>query len=233
MTPPAILIIDDDKELQGYLSEYLEARGAKTTACSHANLAMPFLEKNKVDICILDVNMPALNGFDLARQIREIHPNLPFLFLSGQNGKNDRIQGLKLGADDYITKPFSLEELFLRIQNILHRYQQKQQEPEPEEKVHKSTIGHFVVNWHARTLEHFNQPVKLSEIECQILKMLCDSKNELVPRETIIDAVWGTFDEYKSRSLNVYIAKLRKCLSLDKQLEILNVHGRGYKLICK
>jgi len=226
-----VLLVDDDKEMLEYTSEYLQAKGLETHCCSRAQLVLPFLDNNPADICVLDVNMPVINGFELAEQIKQKHPELPFLFLSGQTAKEHRISGLKIGADDYIIKPFSLEELFLRIQIILNRKSRNREENTNHSRVFY--LGKIAFDSDYRLLNFLENSIRLSSIENQILTILCKHGNECVSRSELMNHVWGDTDIYKSRSLNVYINKLRKYLETEPDIEIVNEHGKGYKLVFK
>ena len=224
-----ILLVDDDSILSQMTREYLEA---KDLAVQIAETAMEGLEKFKnhaFDLCILDVKMPFKDGFELAEEIRALNQEVPIVFLSGQTEREDRIKGLVVGADDYITKPFSMEELYLRIKVILRRVQAQQKSSE----YHNYQLGIFEFDATSRELKQMTGIVKLSAIEAKLLQLFCENQNELVTRELALKRIWGDDQNFRGRSLNVYVSKLRTFFKSDPNIEFLNIHGSGYKMVIK
>lgn len=227
-----ILLVDDDVVIGPVVKDYLESKDFEVVLIQDSTRALDVIHEVHFDACILDVKMPGKSGFELAIEINERYPNLPFLFLTGESGKLQKIQGLTIGADDYILKPFNLEELCLRLNVVTRRSKAKNNN---EDKPEKYTIGNYVFNPNSRTLLEKTNSMeqRLSAIESQLLQMFCEHKEGIVDREQALKKIWS--DEYmlKTRSLNVYVGKLRTCLSNDKSIEILNVHGKGYQLVVK
>lgn len=227
-----VLLVDDDSEFAELVKEYLEAKGDKVHVVNAPGYAVDVVEREPIDVCILDINMPGMDGFELAALLKEKFQELPFVFLSGQGGKEERLKGLYLGADDYMVKPFSLEELHLRIHGIMRRiYKQPTiREAKAEKMIY---LGKIVFDPDYQQLNVIKRIVRLTSIENRLLKILCDHLNNAVSREEIMQGIWGNFDEYKSKSLNVYITRLRKYLEDEPNAEILNLHGEGYKLVAR
>jgi two-component system, OmpR family, response regulator len=229
MEVPHLLIIDDEVQFSELTKEYLETKGF-TIILKHDGLAgLEAFKSTFFDLCILDVKMPKKDGFTLAREMRLLNEHIPIIFLTGQSLKEDRIKGLMLGADDYLTKPFSLEELYLRIKAILKRVKVQQKTREVE--IFKS--GETVFNAQLRELQVADKHIKLTSIESKLLKLLFENENAVLTREVAMKYIWGDEEHFREYSLNVYISKIRKFLKDDPSLEILNLHGEGYKLITK
>ncbi len=224
----SILLAEDDPNLGPLLKNYLEAREYKCTLVSDGAEAMKIFRKEKFDVLILDVMMPELDGFTLAKGIREIDPHIPVIFLTAKNLKEDVIEGFKSGADDYMTKPFSMEELIYRIEAILRR-SAKRLSNTPAESY---TIGKFTFDVAKQLLTFEDESRKLTTKESELLELLCIHSNEVLERNFALKAIWIDDNYFNARSMDVYITKLRKYLSLDENVEILNIHGRGYKLLC-
>ncbi len=225
-----ILLVDDERQFSALTQEYLEAKNCKVSLCHSGDEGLSTFKKEPFDCCILDVKMPLKDGFTLAGEIRELSPNMPLIFLTGATQKEERIKGLTLGADDYITKPFSLEELYLRIQNILKRAgnQRKAVAALPA-----FPIGQYQFDPNARTLENQGKQEKLTAIEAKLLQLFLESEQGIIRRDIALLRIWGDDDQLKGRSLNVYVSKLRQLLSDDRRIEILNVHGEGYQMVVK
>lgn len=221
-----VLLVDDEKMFTELTKEYLEEKSMAVTLKHSAIEGLDAFKSVDFDICILDIKMPGKDGFTLAEEIRAINSAMPIIFLTAQTEKSEKIKGLSLGADDYMTKPFSMEELALRIQNILRRYNQSSKSVKTEFQ-----IGKFNFNPQARTLSQENENYKLSSIESKLLKLLCEKQPNHLQREEAMQKIWGDDDIYKGRSLNVYMTKLRKYFKSDSSVEILNLHGEGYQLI--
>jgi len=222
-----ILLAEDDPNLGTILKAYLEAKGFPTRLCVNGQEAYEVFLKDIFQFCILDVMMPVMDGFTLARQIRKTDKKIPILFLTAKSMQEDVIEGLKLGADDYITKPFSMEELLLRINAIYRRTS-----PEPSGDTDKTLfhLGKYIFDFTRQTLKFDNQEIKLTSKEAQLLKMLCDRTNDVLDRSEALTKIWLDDNYFNARSMDVYIAKLRKYLKEDENVELINVHGKGFKL---
>ena len=226
---PHILFVDDERQFSGMTKEYLEAKGFNVTLKHSADDGLASFKSNAFNLCIFDVKMPIKDGFSLAKEVSSLDENIPIVFLTGQTLKEDRIKGLTLGADDYITKPFSMEELYLRIKGILKRVT-VQEKISPS---HHYDIGKFTFDSIARELKIGDQITKLSAIEASLLELFCEHKNGLLQRDFALNRIWKDEDYLKGRSLNVYVSKLRSFLKGDMNIEILNVHGEGYRMVVK
>ncbi len=224
-----ILLVDDDLTLSPLTKEYLEAKGFTISMRHSGDEGLEAFKSGIFDGCILDVKMPLKDGFSLAEDIRQLNPNIPILFLTGAVQKEERIRGLALGADDYITKPFSMEELYLRVRNTLKR--SSNQQKQREKAVHEIGLYRFDVS--SRELHGSTEMVKLTAIEAKLLQLFCESDNGIIRRDTALQRIWGDEDMLKGRSLNVYVSKLRSFLSAEPRIEILNVHGEGYQLVVR
>ena len=222
-----ILLCEDDTNLGMVLKNYLELTDYDVTLERDGRLGLAAFQREKFDICLLDVMMPNMDGFTLAESIRDVDPDMPLFFLSAKTMKEDIIQGYKLGADDYITKPFESEVLLLKIKAILKR-------SEEENKINDNIefdLGGYHFNPRLRELKIGSTVHVLSPKENELLKMLADHKNDLLPRERALKKIWGSDTYFNGRSMDVYIAKLRKYLKEDSQIEIVNIHGNGFRLV--
>ena len=222
-----ILLAEEDENLGSLLREYLQAKSYETHWLTDGVKAYKSFEKNRYDICILDIMMPIKDGITLAREIRMIDPEMPIIFLTAKSMKEDVLEGFSVGADDYMTKPFSMEELIYRIEAILRRtqgigLQNKQTEFE---------IGQFHFDANKQLLTHDSKSVKLTTKESELLKLLCSNANKVLERNFALKSIWIDDNYSNARSMDVYITKLRKYLKEDPAVEILNIHGKGYKLI--
>ncbi len=223
-----ILLVDDEMQFSAMVAEYLQEKGFSVILKHQALDALATFQTSHFDCCIFDVVMPFKDGFSLAEDIRKLDEFVPIIFLTGQSGKDDRIKGLSIGADDYVTKPFSMEELYLRIKAILKRVNVREiKSPK------RFYIGKFDFDTISRELIMDGETIKLSAIESKLLQLFCEHKNEMVKRDFVLNQIWQDDDLLKSRSLNVYITKLRGYLKKDSNVEILNVHGEGYLMAVK
>ncbi|MFY8091569.1 MAG: response regulator transcription factor [Chitinophagaceae bacterium] len=222
-----ILLCEDDTNLGMVLKNYLELNDYEVTLERDGRLGFAAFLREKIDICLLDVMMPHVDGFKLAEQIREQNEDMPLFFLSAKTMKEDIIKGYKLGADDYITKPFDSEVLLLKIKANLKRNEEQNIIEESQE----FDLGkyHFIPK--LRVLSIGKTTYTLSPKENSLLKLLAESKNDLVAREKALKKIWGTDTYFNGRSMDVYIAKLRKYLKEDEEIEIVNIHGNGFRLI--
>lgn len=226
-TKPKILLCEDDTNLGMVLKNYLELNDYEVILERDGRLGLAAFQREKFDICLLDVMMPNMDGFTLAEEIRDINPDVPLFFLSAKTMKDDIIQGYKLGADDYITKPFDSEVLLLKIKAILKR----NEELHKEEANAEFDLGKYHFNPRLRQLTVNGNTQTLSPKENELLKMMSEYKNDLLPRETALKKIWGSDTYFNGRSMDVYIAKLRKYLKEDENIEIVNIHGNGFRLV--
>ncbi len=224
---PQILLCEDDTNLGMVLKNYLELNDYEVTLERDGKLGLAAFQREKFDICLLDVMMPNMDGFTLAEEIRDVNPDVPLFFLSAKTMKDDIIQGYKLGADDYITKPFDSEVLLHKIKAILKR----NEELHREEVNAEYDLGRYHFNPRLRELSIDNKMQTLSPKENELLKMLSEYKNDLLSREIALKKIWGSDTYFNGRSMDVYIAKLRKYLREDPAIEIVNIHGNGFRLV--
>jgi DNA-binding response OmpR family regulator len=222
-----ILLCEDDPNLGMVLKNYLELNDYEVVLERDGRLGLAAFQREKFDLCLLDVMMPHVDGFSLAEDIRDINPDVPLFFLSAKTMKEDIIQGYKLGADDYITKPFDSEVLLLKIKAILKRNEELNRESANVE----FDLGRYHFNPKLRELSIDGKMNTLSPKENELLKMLSEYKNDLLPREIALKKIWGSDTYFNGRSMDVYIAKLRKYLKEDDQIEIVNIHGNGFRLV--
>ncbi|OFX16430.1 MAG: two-component system response regulator [Bacteroidetes bacterium GWA2_31_9] len=222
-----ILIAEDDPNMGMVLKEFLKAKGFDITHAVNGKDALDKFNAEPFDFCMLDVMMPIKDGFTLAQEIRKMDSNIPIIFLTAKSMKEDTIKGLKIGADDYITKPFNMEELILRINAILRRTQEK---AEIQDK-NNIKVGNYLFNYNQQILSINGTEMKLTSKETELLYILAINTFKTVERSTILNKIWGDDNYFNGRSMDVYIAKLRKYLKEDPKVEIMNVHSMGYKLL--
>lgn len=222
----SILLAEDDENLGALLSTFLRNKGYAVELAKTGKKALELFNESFFQFIVLDVMMPELDGFKVAEEIRIIDKEIPILFLTAKAMKEDKLMGFSLGADDYLTKPFSMEELIARIEAIYKRIPKKD-----GEESHVFNVGKFKFDSVKRTLEINDKLEKLTTKESQLLKLLVRNKNEVLDRQAALRAVWGDDNYFNGRSMDVYIAKLRKMLKADHAIEIINIHGKGFKLI--
>ena len=228
-----ILIVEDDPNFGSILRDYLNLNDYKVTLAKNGIEGFEKFKSNKFDLCILDVMMPYKDGFTLAKEIREKNENIPIFFLTARSLKEDVLKGFKIGADDYLTKPFDSEVLLAKIKNILNRKTFINSMNENSLKF-EYEFGEFNFNSKIRELKYKNNsPIKLSPKENKLLELLVLNINDLLPRDIALNKIWRDDTYFTSRSMDVYIAKLRKYLSLDSNIEIINIHGEGFRLFVK
>ncbi len=226
-----ILLVEDDPNFGNVLRDYLELNDYEVTLAKDGIEGFVLFKNNDYDLCILDVMMPRKDGFSLAEDIRRTNTQVPIIFLTAKTMKEDVLRGYQVGADDYLTKPFDSEVLLYKIKAI---FQRKENEFTKEEEDFIFTVGSFQLNSKLRQLTYKNEaPQKLSPKENKLIKMLMQHKNDLMPREMALTKIWRDDNYFTSRSMDVYIAKLRKYLSLDDKVEIINIHGEGFRLVEK
>lgn len=227
-----ILFAEDDPNLSMVLCDYLEMIGFGVDHAFNGEEGLEMFKKNHYDLLILDVMMPKKDGFTLANDIRKINTKVPIIFLTAKNMKEDRLRGFQAGCDDYVTKPFSTEELSLRIKAILKRCAVLSESGKGDEK-EIFTIGKFSFDSNNMLLKSDSEERKLTRKETALLKLLCMNTNMLMPRDVALETIWGENDYFIGRSMDVFITKLRKYLKDDTNVKIVNVHGIGFKLEVK
>lgn len=221
-----ILLCEDDENLGMLLREYLQAKGFNADLYTDGDAGYKAFLKGKYDLCVLDVMMPKKDGFALAQEIRTVNNEVPIIFLTAKSLKEDILEGFKIGADDYITKPFSMEELVFRIEAILRRVKGKK-----GKEVTMYKIGNYTFDTQKQTLTLNGFTDKLTTKESELLSLLCAHANEILERNYALKTIWIDDNYFNARSMDVYITKLRKKLVDDPRVEIINIHGKGYKLI--
>ena len=220
-----LFYVEDDESLSFVTRDNLELQDYKVTYCPDGRTAMAAIKEETFDLCILDVMLPDVDGFTIAEEIRKFNTQVPILFLTAKSMKEDRIKGLRLGADDYITKPFSIEELLLKIEIFLRRSKVSKM-PLPT----YLTVGNYVLDHKNLSLKYGEQSKNLTQKEADLLKMFMESQNEVIKRSFILESLWGEDDYFLGRSLDVFISRLRKYLSQDPRIKIENIHSVGFKM---
>ncbi len=224
-----ILLVEDDPNFGSILKEYLMINSYDVTLAKNGIEGFEKFKKEDFDLCLLDVMMPYKDGFTLAKEIREKNESIPLIFLTAKTMKDDVLKGFKIGADDYLAKPFDSEVLLAKIKSILGR---RVTSVTTESDEMEFTIGDFNLNSKLRLLAYKKEePIKLSPKESQLLRLLALHINDLLPREKALNKIWRDDNYFTSRSMDVYIAKLRKYLKKDSKVEILNIHGEGFRLV--
>jgi DNA-binding response OmpR family regulator len=221
-----ILLVEDDANLGSITSQYLMAKGFNCHWEENGELGYQSFVKNEYDLVILDVMMPVKDGFSTAKDIRGIDKNIPIIFLTAKSMKEDTLKGFEIGADDYLTKPFNMDELVARINAILKRVT-----TDSASYFDDLEIGKLTFNPKMQILSMGDFSVTLTTKESDLLTLLYKNKNNILDRNHALKAIWGDDNYFNGRSMDVYIAKLRKYLKQDDQIQILNVHGRGFKLL--
>lgn len=221
-----ILLAEDDDSLGLIISDQLNLDGYKVTLCRNGADAFKEFNNFEYHLCIFDVMMPKMDGFELAQNVRKINQDIPILFLTAKSDDADKIEGFKSGGDDYLTKPFNVEELQLRLMSLLKRINLKPSNAQND----IVEIGEYQFDTKNFELTHPNFQKVLTKKEAQIFKILCQFINQVAPRDVILNAVWGQDDYFVGRSLDVFITKIRKYLKEDENISLTNVHGIGFKL---
>ncbi len=222
-----ILLAEDDKNLGNILKTYLEAKGYPTVLGEDGKVALEHFKRDQFDFCVLDIMMPVMDGFTLAAKIRKLDKEVPILFLSAKAMQEDKLHGFEVGADDYMTKPFSMEELLVRIKAILRR------SAAAATSTDKSVFrfGSFTFDYNRQLLTSEGSQQKLTSKEAELLKLLCENMNNVLDRTVALNKIWFDDSYFNARSMDVYITKLRKYLKGDTTVELINVHGVGFKLV--
>jgi two-component system, OmpR family, response regulator len=221
-----VLLAEDDKNLGTILKAYLEAKGFPTTLCGDGHEALEKFKREDYNFCVMDVMMPVMDGFTLAAEIRKLDKKIPMLFLTAKAMHEDKLKGFELGADDYLTKPFSMEELLLRMKAIIRR--------SAEDTVRPTifAIGSFTFDYNRQLLQREgSEESKLTSKESELLRLLCENINRVLDRSVALNKIWYDDSYFNARSMDVYITKLRKYFKDDPNIELMNVHGVGFKLL--
>lgn len=227
---PRVLLVEDDPNLGNLLLEYLQAKEYDTTLATNGKEGLTQFKNNVFDVCIFDVMMPVMDGFTLAREVRKLDAETPIVFLTAKSMKEDTIEGFNAGGDDYLTKPFSMEELLLRLKAILRRTKNQTLTNSDQNNFE---VGEYKFDFNLQKLEINGKAQKLTTREAELLKLLCINVNDVLDRTFALKSIWHDDNYFNGRSMDVYIAKLRKYLREDPNLEIVNVHGKGFKLLVK
>lgn len=228
MEKPRLLVAEDDPNLGQILNEYLSLKGYDTVLCKDGEEGVSTFRPGRFDLCILDLMMPRKDGFQLATEIKEIEPEIPIIFLTAKSMKEDILKGFKIGADDYITKPFSMEVLLMRIKAVLHRTMREDQSRELPKEL---SIGGLTYQHAENKLVLPSGPIKLTTKENELLKLFFENLNHTVNRSVALKRIWKDDSYFNARSMDVYIAKLRKYLKEEESLKLLTVHGEGFKMV--
>jgi two-component system, OmpR family, response regulator len=223
-----VLLAEDDKNLGNILRTFLDAKGYSTHLCVNGQEAVDTFQKQKFDFCILDIMMPIKDGFAVSTEIRKVDTRVPILFLTAKSLEEDKLKGFQSGGDDYLTKPFSMEELLARMEAIIRR---SGISPDGQAVSGIHQVGNFTFDYNHQLLNIDDKSTKLTSKEAELLKLLCEQLNQVVDRSFALNRVWQNDSYFNARSMDVYIAKLRKYLKEDPSVELINVHGIGFKLI--
>lgn len=225
MQPFKILYAEDDETLAFLTKDNLEQHHYEVTHCTHGDLCLNAFKNGHFDICILDIMLPKMDGFELAAEIRKANSDIPIIFLSAKTLKEDRLKGLRLGADDYLVKPFSIEELILKIEIFLKRSHKN------GTTIDKSIyqVGDYAFDSKNYFVYNNSEKINLTQREAELLKLFLDNKNEVLKREQILTSLWGEDDYFMGRSLDVFISRLRKIFASEKGIAIENLHGIGFR----
>lgn len=220
-----VLLAEDETALGTIIKESLETRGFEVIFCENGEQALQLYKSQSPDILVLDVMMPKKDGFTLVKEIRSTNENIPIIFLTSKSRTEDVVEGFGLGGNDYLKKPFSMEELIVRIHALLDRKRKR-------ESAEEIVIGKYLFNFSKQRLSAGEKEHQLTHREAQLLFHLCENRNAVTDRSVILNQLWGNDDFFNARSMDVFISKLRKKLAEDESVEILNVRGYGYKLVC-
>ncbi len=223
-----ILLLEDDPNLGLILQDHLRMQGFDVTLCPDGEAGGVAFRNGTFDLCLVDIMMPKKDGFTFARELRAIDDQTPLIFLTAKSLKEDKIEGFKIGCDDYLTKPFSIEELLLRIRAVLKRSQARGKE---ESTVTQFQVGEYRFDATRQLLRHADGEYKLTPKESGLLRLLCLHLNETLERDLALRTVWGNESYFSGRSMDVFVSRLRKYLKHDPRVEIMSVHGRGFRLI--
>ncbi len=221
----SILLVEDDPSLGFVIKDNLGIKGYNVTLCKDGEEGEQTFRQGEFDLCIFDVMLPRKDGFSLARSVREMNKHVPIIFLTAKAMTEDKLEGFRTGADDYVTKPFSLEELYFRIEVFLRRSHDKNADAAPSFQ-----IGEYEFDPSRLTIRRNGQERSLTQKEAEVLRYLCQNRERVLKREEILNKIWGNDDYFMGRSLDVFISKLRKYLKDDPAIQIANYHGVGFRL---
>ncbi|OZI06693.1 DNA-binding response regulator [Siphonobacter sp. BAB-5385] len=224
-----ILLAEDDPNLGTLLQEYLTLKGYPADLARDGDEALNQFVKQSYDLCIFDVMMPKKDGFTLAKEVRQANADIPIIFLTAKAMKEDTLQGFRLGGDDYLTKPFNMEELVARMEAILRRSQRNEQKEQKSNRLFQ--IGTLTFDAERQTLTHGDDVQKLTSREAELLKIFCQHLGQPLSRSYILKAIWGDDSYFNARSMDVYLTKIRKYLRSDERIQLINLHGEGFKMI--
>ncbi len=225
-----LLYVEDDESLSFVTRDNLELQGYKITYCPDGKTALDEIRNQSFDLCILDVMLPEVDGFALAQEIRHKDSQVPIIFLSAKSLKEDKLHGLRLGADDYMTKPFSIEELMLKIDIFLRRSKVVSSEERQKIQDQHYTIGKYQFDYKNLELKFGQESRTLTQKEADLLRLLIVNKNEVIKRSELLEKIWGEDDYFMGRSMDVFISRLRKYLQQDELIKITNIHGVGFRM---
>ena len=225
---PNLLLVEDDANLGMLLQEYLTDKGFPTDLATDGQKGWQSFVDKQYDLCIFDVMMPKKDGFSLAKEVRMSGRDVPIIFLTAKSMKEDTMQGFRVGADDYVTKPFDREELLLRIEAILRRYRKQ---PEIQEENKLCQVGNYTFDYSHQQLTIADKSARLTSKESELLKLFCENINQPISRSYALKTIWGDDSYFNARSMDVYITKLRKHFREDPSIQIMNLHGEGFKLM--
>jgi two-component system, OmpR family, response regulator len=223
-----VLLVEDDPNFGSILKSYLELNDFDVVLKADGKQGLTAFQSETFNICILDVMMPEMDGFTLAKEIKKLNGQVPFIFLTAKSLKEDMLEGFRTGADDYITKPFDSEVLLFKLHAILKRNSNR---IENDTDVNEMMVGKLLFNYTLRTLTRDKTVQQLSPKEASLLKMLYTAKDGILLRKDALEKIWGTDNYFNGRSMDVFIARLRKCLKADPSIEIANIHGNGFRII--
>lgn len=229
MTSKKILLVEDDPSLGFVIKDNLSIKGYDVTLCKDGEEGGNSFEKDSFNLCIFDIMLPKKDGFSLAREVRQKNKNIPIIFLTAKAMVEDKIEGFQTGADDYITKPFSLEELYYRIEVFLRR----SAEAKRDDASSVFELGDYSFDYSRLVIKRKDEEKALTQKEAEVLKVLCNNRDRVLKREEILTQIWGDDDYFMGRSLDVFISKLRKYLKEDQRIQIVNYHGVGFRLEVK
>lgn len=226
-----ILLVEDEANFGAVLRDYLQMHDYDVTLKEDGLAGLAAFRTQHFQLCILDVMMPKMDGFSLAKEIRQINSDIPIIFLTARSMKEDLYQGFEIGADDYITKPFDSEELLYRVKAVLKRGDPHSNSTEAEEVPDHFSFGAFEFNHRLHQIEYQGEKIKLSPKEADLLQLLLTHSNDLLPRDKALQKLWGDDNYFNARSMDVFISKLRKRFKSDERIKIENVHGRGFRMV--
>jgi len=222
-----VLLLEDDENLGSILEEHLQMQGFDVLRCRNGVEGLEAFRREQYDLCLVDVMMPKKDGFTFAREVRQSDESTPLIFLTAKSLKEDKIEGFKIGCDDYLTKPFSMEELLLRINAVLRRSQKPPEEEPPTE----FSVGNFQFDYTRQILAMGKEEQRLTPKEADLLRLLCIHKNQTLERSHALQQIWGEDSYFSGRSMDVFVSKLRKYLKADQSVEIMSIHGKGLRLV--